>query len=118
MPESCTSHRTVPIAGAGRTRPDANEASLGGFQRIPGQIGEHLAHASPVAGHPTGKDLVCLDAEFQTFVAGHGSNHGRHFGHGLPDAERLPPDLHAAGLDLRQVEDVVHQAAERQPGGA
>src|SRR5690606_21112195 len=96
---------------------DADRAALGELDRVADEVEEDLAQLQHVGDHEA--DLAG-DAELDAVapLAGEGLERG---GDALDEgagAELLGPHLHAAGLDLGEVEDAADQVEEVDAGDA
>jgi hypothetical protein len=95
--------------------PDA--AGLGELHRVAGEVDEDLAQPIRVADDARrhlrgdeGRDLDALALGFGRKELDHALDHG-------PDVEGLGQEVDPAGLDLREVEDLVDEREERLPRG-
>ena len=79
------------------------------FDGVREQVVEHLPQPASI-GHHDGRCSLCRQLE--GFPVGQGTQPGDRLGDGALNIERLPLELHAAGFDLGQVEDVVDECQE------
>ncbi len=91
---------------------DSDLAGLGEFDRVADEVDENLPDAQRVADEIGGHVLVDLDKKFEALVLGFAANDATDVGQHLPEIELDALDAHLAGLDLRQIEDVVDDAEQ------
>src|SRR6185503_13550751 len=77
----------------------------GELHRVRQQVDEDLLDGAAVGQHGNGASDIGIQR--QVLVLGAPGYHAQRFRQQLRQVERLHVELHAAGLDLRHVEDVV-----------
>ncbi|QJW99075.1 hypothetical protein FTUN_6673 [Frigoriglobus tundricola] len=105
-----------PVAGAA-LHVHAHLAGFGELQRVREQVFEHLLQPLPVGGDRVGAARRDPDVERQGLLFGDRAEHAVQVLDELREPHRLGPHVHAPGLDLRQVEDVVDEREQVVPGG-
>ena len=110
MPESSTSKRAriAAVAFIDQRGAQGDEPLVGEFQRVVGVIEQRLTQPRHIAGQPL-RHVVHVDVEAQPFRARAGTDQRADIGEQLAQVEVALLELQAAGLDPREVEDVVDQ---------
>ncbi len=88
----------------------------GEFDGVVGQVDQHLAQARRIAENLCGQRRVGEQRQFHSFFQGQMVEHAAGLFHHLGDRCRHLFDLQLAGLDLREIQDVVDHTQQRCAG--
>ena len=91
----------------------ADAAPIGEFDRVAGEVGEHLAQAKAVCANETRRGGAERAGDFDAFALG---ARRKQFDHPLGEpaqVDRLDEEIEAPRLDLGQIEDFVDQRDQR-----
>ena len=110
------------VGPRGRRGPDEHLTGLGELHRVRAEVREHLREPGRVAAKDLGHVGVAGDDQLEALGPGCLAEHAGDLVEDRPHLEVEPLELQLAGLDLREVEDVVddrEQGAARHlhPGG-
>ncbi len=97
------------LVGAGTVDAQSHAALLGELDRVGQQVTQHLAQPLLVGEQVDGGVGGRRDLEVQAAGSGQRAERGFDVVEQVTQLERLGGDVHLAGLDLRQVQDVVDQ---------
>ncbi|HSV60736.1 MAG TPA: hypothetical protein VLJ19_17700 [Variovorax sp.] len=116
MPVSVISSRIVAHALAGQL--DRHAAAVGVLDRVAHQVVDDLPEARGVDRMPACQPLVDLHGDLKAALPRQALEDVGHLLHDGPQLRRPRHHLQAAGLDLRDVQDVVDQAQQAARGTA
>ncbi len=105
----------VAVAGL-EARPHLDLARLGELDRVREQVGEHLAQPPAIAAHRGGDVLVDPGEQLEAAVVRLRGEHLADVLDGRAQVEVVHVELELAGLDLREVQDVVDHPEQRLAG--
>ena len=109
-------HLEAQPAGAGRCQAHIHPALGGELDRVAQQVQQDLLQAHAVAQHLPGRGGVHVDGQLQALAAGPIGHHVRHTLQALRGQELDGIELHLAGFDLGEVQDVVDQLQQLAAG--
>ena len=117
MPESVTAKVTRPsgLSDATRSNRELHHSLFGEFRGVAQQIDQALLELHDVDTHHAdiGRHV---DLQAVGILVHQRRNQNAHFGHKLAEIDILQMNVHAAGLDLGEIEDVVDQTEQMLAG--
>ena len=102
--------RLAPLPALDR---DADAALIGELDRVAGEIGENLAQALAVRAHEARRRGAERRGDLDAFALGSGREQFHHAFDQLAQIDRLDDEIEMAGLDLREIEDLVDERDQR-----
>ena len=86
------------------------------LHRVIDQVEQHLAHTVGISQQVIRRRGIHCRRQCQPFVAGHEFESVMRFRNTLPQRKGNRVQLHASGLDLREIQDVIQQPQQRVGG--
>jgi hypothetical protein len=104
----------MPIVRLDRLRPHGDDdlPPLGELHRVVQQVDQDLPQPGEVSHHAGGRPRVEVVGEVEALLSGGGSHQLERRLDASPEVERCRLELEPAGLDLREVEDIVDHAQQ------